>query len=85
MRSIITIILSIIICESSRAQVSINNNDAAIFLSQYLTPLSSGVGSALNNGWYNTAKPHKMGGFDLNLSLNTLLIPKDKKSFDPND
>lgn len=85
MRSIITIILSIIICESSRAQVSINNNDAAIFLSQYLTPLSSGVGSALNNGWYNTAKPHKMGGFDLSLSLNTLLIPKDKKSFDPND
>ena len=85
MRSIITIILSIIICESSHAQVSINNNDAAIFLSQYLTPLSSGVGSALNNGWYNTAKPHKMGGFDLNLSLNTLLIPKDKKSFDPND
>lgn len=85
MPRIITIILAIIICKSSYAQVSINNKDANIFLSKYINPLSSSIGATLNNGWYNTAKPHKLAGFDLSLSLNTLIIPKNKKSFNPND
>ena len=85
MPRIITIILAIIICKSSYAQVSISNKDANIFLSQYINPLSSSIGATLNNGWYNTAKPHKLAGFDLSLSLNTLIIPKNKKSFNPND
>jgi hypothetical protein len=85
MPRIITIILAIIICKSSYAQVSISNKDANIFLSQYINPLSLSIGATLNNGWYNTAKPHKLAGFDLSLSLNTLIIPKNKKSFNPND
>ena len=36
----------------------------------------------MNSGWYTTAKVHKKLGFDLTVSLNSLLIPEGEKSFD---
>ncbi|KRO52104.1 MAG: hypothetical protein ABR79_05065, partial [Cryomorphaceae bacterium BACL11 MAG-121001-bin54] len=35
----------------------------------------------LNNGWYNTAKPHSLGGFDVTFTLNTVIIPNTAETF----
>ena len=51
------------------------------FLSAYFNPLAQSFGSSLNNGWYNTAKPHSLGGFDLTITLNTVIIPSSAKTF----
>ena len=35
----------------------------------YFTPMAESFGSGLNSGWYNTAKPHSLGGFDLTFTI----------------
>jgi len=47
----------------------------------YFTPMTEGFGAGLNSGWYNTAKPHSLGGFDLTFTLNTVIIPNSGKTF----
>ena len=51
------------------------------FISAYFNPMSRSFGSSLNNGWYNTAKPHSLGGFDLTVTFNTVIIPDEAKLF----
>lgn len=51
----------------------------------YLNPYVNALGANLNGGWYNTAKTHKLGGFDLTLSVSTSFIPASDKSFNPSD
>lgn len=36
----------------------------------------------MNSGWYSTAKVHKKLGFDLTISLNSVVVPDGEKSFD---
>ena len=36
----------------------------------------------MNSGWYSTAKVHKKLGFDLTISLNSIIVPQGEKSFD---
>ena len=43
--------------------------------------MAESFGAGLNNGWYNTAKPHSLGGFDLTFTLNTVMIPNSCKNF----
>ena len=70
---------------SLKSQVLIDNvNDAKSFLQAYLNPLGNGLGAITNNGWYNTARPHKLLGFDATVSLSLLNITDENKSFDPN-
>ena len=70
---------------SSKSQVLIENiNDAKSFLQAYLNPLGNGLGAITNNGWYNTARPHKLLGFDATVSLSFLNLSNEQKSFDPN-
>jgi len=47
----------------------------------YFTPMAESFGAGLNNGWYNTAKPHSLGGFDLTFTLNTVIIPNAAETF----
>lgn len=70
---------------SLKSQVLVDNvNDAKSFLQAYLNPLGNGLGAITNNGWYNTARPHKLLGFDATVSLSLLNITDENKSFDPN-
>ena len=63
---------------------SINNiDDASALIESYFSPLAEAFGSGLNNGWYNTAKPHKPLGFDITFTLNTVYIPEEMLSFNP--
>jgi hypothetical protein len=58
---------------SLKSQVLVDNvNDAKSFLQAYLNPLGNGLGAITNNGWYNTARPHKLLGFDATCYLKTI-------------
>lgn len=76
---------------TSRAQGNITDllqggtnalNDANTLAKAYLEPFGKGFGASLNSGWYNTAKPHKLGGFDITFSLATSIPPSSAKTFD---
>ena len=51
----------------------------------YISPLGESIGQGLNNGWFNTAKPHKLGGFDLTFNFNIVSLPNTSLVFDPNE
>jgi len=55
--------------------------DGEKLLTAYLTPWANGLGTALSGGWYNTAKVHKLLGFDLTITMNSAFIPKSDKTF----
>ena len=57
--------------------------DAEKLFGAYISPYANGIGAGLSAGWYNSAKPHKLGGFDITISLNTAIIPSSDKTFDP--
>lgn len=49
--------------------------DAEKYLGKYIEPVFKGVGIGLTNGWYNTAKPHKLFGFDITVTGNLAMVP----------
>ncbi|MFY0599099.1 MAG: hypothetical protein JXR03_05475 [Cyclobacteriaceae bacterium] len=54
-------------------------------LEGYLEPAFAGFGYALNSGWYNTGKPHKLLGFDLTFGLNMAQVPNSANTFKFNE
>lgn len=60
-------------------------NQAGKLIEAYFTPMTKSFGLGLNNGWYNTAKPHSLGGFDLTFTVNTVIIPNSAKTFNIQD
>lgn len=57
--------------------------DGSKLITAYINPVIEGFSYALNGGWFHTAKPHKLGGFDINISLTPVFIPKSQDYFDP--
>jgi len=49
--------------------------DANYILKGYATPLMKVMGYGLNQGWYNTAAPHKVAGFDLTITGSAVYFP----------
>ncbi len=49
--------------------------DANILLEGYVGPAMRTLGSGLNQGWYNTAKPHQKFGVDLTISTSLMYVP----------
>ena len=56
--------------------------DGAKFLQAYISPWANAFGAGLNSGWYNTAKPHKFGGFDITTGFNVGIVPSSAEKFD---
>jgi hypothetical protein len=56
--------------------------DGVKYLQAYITPFANAFGSGLSGGWYNTAKPHKLGGFDITLSTSVGIVPTSAQTFD---
>ena len=84
MKKILPFCVAISISSISYAQQSnnpIDIDDAKALIEAYISPLGNSLGAGLNNGWYNTAKPHKLGGFDVTITANFVLINDDVKSF----
>ena len=85
MPRIILIFLLSFFTIKSYTQVKIENiNDAQAFIQEYLSPLGNGLGAITNNGWYNSARPHRPLGFDATFTLSLLNISEEHKIFDPN-
>ncbi len=56
--------------------------DGVKFLEAYMAPWINAFGAGLNGSWYNTAKPHKLGGFDVTAGLNVGFVPSSAETFD---
>lgn len=56
--------------------------DAIKLTNAYLSPFVSSLGTSLGGGWYNTAKVHKPGGFDITITMNMSFISDENKTFD---
>lgn len=56
--------------------------DATTYLRAYLAPWTNAFGAGLNGGWYNTAKPHKLLGFDITTSFNVGIVPESAGEMD---
>jgi hypothetical protein len=73
----IFILLQIGYSFESRAQIkelgsfmAAGSSDAEKLLEAYISPWINGFGASMTGGWYNTAKTHKPGGFDLTFMGN---------------
>jgi hypothetical protein len=56
--------------------------DGTAIAKAYVTPWVNAFGAGVNGSWYNTAKPHKLLGFDLTFGANVGLVPSSAKTFD---
>lgn len=59
--------------------------DAQTLMKKYIGPYTNALGTDLSSGWYNTAKPHGVLGFDVTFTLNTTFVPNTDQSFLPAD
>ncbi|MGM0667222.1 MAG: DUF6588 family protein [Bacteroidota bacterium] len=57
-------------------------NDGMKLMEAYIEPFANAFGAGFNSSWYNTAKPHKLGGFDVTLSVSAGFVPADALEFD---
>lgn len=56
--------------------------DGGKLIHAYVNPFMKSVSLGLNQGWYNTAKPHKIAGVDLTITANAMTIPRSDLFFD---
>ncbi|SDB94163.1 DUF6588 family protein [Williamwhitmania taraxaci] len=76
--------MSLVAQQDVTAFLRVSQQDATKLSEAYLRPFGKGLGWGLSGSWYNSGKPHKLGGFDLTFSLNTVIVPSSDKSFDVN-
>jgi hypothetical protein len=57
--------------------------DGRKLIGAYVDPLMKSLSLGLNQGWYNTAKPHKIAGVDLTITVNAMTIPNSDLLFRP--
>ncbi len=55
--------------------------DANVLAQPYLKPYGEMLGSSLNSGWYTSAKPHKLLGFDITFTGTYTMTPSSATSF----
>jgi hypothetical protein len=65
--------------------IKAGTSDANKLMTAYAGPLAKSVGASLNSGWFQTAKPHGLGGFDITVIGNLVLIPDADKSYNVNN
>tara|TARA_B100001758_G_scaffold185010_1_gene161726 strand:+ start:6337 stop:7275 length:939 start_codon:yes stop_codon:yes gene_type:complete len=87
MKKYLFILLASLFTINSYAQVILAEDitQGEKLIEAYFSPMAESFAGGLNNGWYNTAKPHSLGGFDFTLSLNTVIIPKSAQTFNIKD
>ncbi len=58
-------------------------SDSETIVEGFMSPLGASLGSGLNAGWYNTAKTHGLGRFDVTAGIHFIGFPNKSKSFNP--
>lgn len=61
--------------------LSIGPEDASTYLESYIEPAMQSFGVGMAGNWYNTAKPHKLLGFDLTVGASIANIPDTERLF----
>jgi len=56
--------------------------DANYLANGYISPLLKVMGTGINAGWNNTAKPHKTLGLDLTFTLSPVYIPNSENLYE---
>jgi len=56
--------------------------DGVKYMQAYISPWANAFGSGLSGGWYNTAKPHKLLGFDITIVASVCIVPTSAQTFD---
>lgn len=56
--------------------------DGRKLINAYVSPFMNSLSAGLNQGWYNTAQPHKIGGVDLTITANAMTIPQNELFYD---
>lgn len=56
-------------------------DDAEKLVGAYINPAMTGLIYGMNNGWYHTAKVHKLFGFDISIGLNASIVPSSDEIF----
>jgi len=85
-RLFLLIVICLVANHSAKSQ-SINklvigsSQDANYLVSGYASPALSVIGYGLNQGWYNTAKPHKILGFDITATVNFIKVPSSALNY----
>ncbi|MBA4321188.1 MAG: hypothetical protein C0408_00075 [Odoribacter sp.] len=59
--------------------------DGTKIIQAYLAPWANAFGAGLNGSWYNSAKPHKLGGFDITTAFNIGFVPASAGTFNVGD
>jgi len=61
--------------------------DASLYVENYMAPLMNGIVYNLSNGWYSRAKPHHKLGFDVTVNMSVSIVPKEDLifHFNPDD
>ena len=88
LKSLFLLVLAIIFGNKAFAQleevgnmIAAGEQDAKLLLQPYIAPAINGFGAAQAGGWYNTAEPHKLGGFDITFTANVAMAPKKYSTF----
>lgn len=55
--------------------------DAKYLTEGYVSPFMKAFGYGMNSGWYNSAAPHKLGGFDLTITAAVVKVPTIDQSY----
>lgn len=58
-----------------------SKDDANYLVEGYVSPVLNSIGYGLNQGWFNTAKPHKSFGIDLTVTVSMVTIPKSAETY----
>ena len=85
---IVSLVLVLALIPASFAQDQIAKilqgglDDAEKLGTAYLEPFGNMFGTALNGGWYQAARPHKVLGFNLTLTTSAAVAPVSARTFD---
>jgi len=58
-----------------------SQQDVNYLANGYLSPFARSLAVGINNGWYQTAKPHKLGRFDIMATVSVISIPDEDQTF----
>jgi len=91
-KSLVMIIFSLLFISGQKSYSQLETDffkagisDGMTLMEAYITPYANAFGAGFNSAWYNTAKTHRLGGFDVTLSVSAGFVPDNAKSFDLND
>lgn len=61
--------------------IKAGQQDLNAIFNGYMSPLMKSFGAGLNSGWFQTAKPHGIGGFDITVSANVTFAPTEDQTY----